>query len=231
MIAGSRLPESLPLIAPSAVWSEHLPVFNGVVVGFVALVAVGIVWTVVSDGRRKERLRTHAAELGWRPVAVSGSMPEPVAEAARSRRAKLVFATEQPYAIWLVWHQWSERSAANSDGPSKTRNLTRYFLSLGAEYPDVEVVRRTSIGALFMPVRGVGTGDLAFDKRFLVRGPGEHEAARLLTPAIREAMTDGRAPAWEISSGVLISAYSDAPTPQNLQPRADALTDLARMLP
>ncbi|MFD0899044.1 hypothetical protein [Actinomadura sediminis] len=215
-------------LASPAIWTEGLTLFNGSVIGFTLLVGVGIAWQTVLQQRRRDRLREHAAEYGWRPAAVDESTPGPVAEAARSRVARLAITTEQPYALWLVWHRWSESSAGNDT--SSVRDLTRYFLLLDPGFPDVDVVRRTRLGGAFMPVRGAGTGDAAFDKRFLVRGPGEREVSRLLTDELREAMLADRVPAWEISGDVLITTYADAPTTATLQPRADTITDLARTL-
>ncbi|MWA01527.1 hypothetical protein F8568_014295 [Actinomadura sp. LD22] len=44
------------------------------------------------------------------------------------------------------------------------------------------------------------------------------------------AMLAGDAPAWEISAGVLICRYTDAPSIGTFQPRADAIVALAGML-
>ncbi|QKG27223.1 hypothetical protein [Actinomadura verrucosospora] len=212
------------MIIESALWPGDPAAYNALIIVIVALIVAGIVWTATYDHVRTKRLHAHAAAFGWSPVGAADPMPGPVAEAVRSRRSKLAFATEQPYPIWLVWQQPS------TDSTGQARELTRYFLLIGSEYPDVRVVRRTALGGLFKPVRGAGTGDPAFDRKFLIRGPGGHRAADLVTPQVRAAMLAGDAPAWEITAGVLVASHPDAPTRRTLQPRADALTDLARML-
>ncbi|QKG23543.1 hypothetical protein [Actinomadura verrucosospora] len=230
MFAAASPSGHLTLAAPSAAGPDVFAAFPFLVFGIVALAVVGIVWGVVQNGRRIKALHAHAAACGWWPITPDQPMPVPVAEAARSRRTKLAVATTREHPMWLVWHRWTESSGTGDNRTTSTRDLTRYFLFLGPGYEDVEVVKRTAIGGFFMPVRGVGTGDADFDKRFLIRGPGEHQAVRLLTPSIRAAMLSGHAPAWAVSAGVLISADSVAPSVESLEPRAQALIVLARML-
>ncbi|HEU5026386.1 MAG TPA: hypothetical protein VFV01_15825 [Spirillospora sp.] len=220
----------LTLTAPSAAGPDVFAAFPFLFFGFIALVVAGIVWAGVQNGRRIKALYAHTAECGWWPITPEQPMPAPVAHAVRSRRTKLAVATVREHPMWLVWHRWTESSGTGDNRTTSTHDLTRYFLLLGPGYQDVEVVRRTAVGGFFMPVRGVGTGDAAFDKRFLIRGLGEHQAVRLLTPPIRAAMLSGHAPAWAVSAGVLISAYSVAPSVEALEQRAHALIVLARML-
>ncbi|KAB2373212.1 hypothetical protein [Actinomadura montaniterrae] len=217
------------LTAPSA---EGPGLFGstGLFVGLVVLAVVVIVWSAVRSHRQMRELREHIAACGWRPVERDEPMPRPVASAVRSRRTKLAVAAEEPYPLWLVWHRWTESQGTGDSRRTSTHDLTRYFLRPGGGFRDVEVVKRTAIGGFLMPVRGVGTGDAAFDKRFLIRGLGEQQAVRLLTPALRAAMLAGDVPPWEVAGGVLISAYTDAPSIGTFQPRADALVRLAGML-
>jgi hypothetical protein len=235
MATRSGVPEPLaltwqPATAGTHVFAIAVLVIAVFLVAMLVLVVVGIVMAVKRQRRRLEQFHVHAAQCGWRPVASVAPLPGPVGEAARSRRTRLMLGAQQAFALWLVWHQWTESTGSGDSTTHTTRNLTQYFLWLGPSYPTVRLERRTSVGAFFKPVRGIGTEDAEFDKRFMIRGPGEHEALRLLTPAVRQAMVAGYLPAWAIAGGVLILAYGDAPTVQTLQPRADIITYLARML-
>lgn len=203
-------------------------------VGFFGL--VGLVFFLLGKAAARERRRlaelfAYAAQNGWQPVTAATPVPQPVGEAAASRRSKLAVGARRAYDLWVVWHQWTESTSSGDSTTYTTRNLTRYFLWLGPAYPNVRVSARTSLGALLMPVRGVGTGDPVFDKRFLVRAALPDVAVQLFTPALREAMMTGQVPAWEISAGALILAFPDAPDVHTLEPRAETITYLARMLP
>lgn len=230
MFAGSSPSGRGALAAPSTAGPDVFAAIPFLFFGLMALVVAGIVWGVLRNSRRIKALHAHAAQCGWWPITADQPMPGPVAHAARSRRTRLAVATTRGQPMWLIWHRWTESSGVGDDRTSSTHDLTRYFLLLGPGYEDVEVIKRTAIGGLFMPVRGVGTGDAEFDKRFLIRGPGEHQAVGLLTPPIRAAMLAGHAPAWAVSAGVLISAYSVPPSVETLEPRANALVVLSRML-
>jgi hypothetical protein len=199
--------------------------FGVLIAGFVALV---IVAAVVGSRRERERLRQleqAAFMAGWRPVG--GPVPPVVAEATRSRRNKMALAIElngRPY--WMVWHRWTESNGENS----RRVDLTRYFAWLGPSYPNLEIKRRTKLGGKLMPVRGLGTGDPAFDKAFLVRSPPDPQTARLLGPQLRQEMLAYRLPPWQIAGGVLIMAYNDAPDIKTLEPRTATIRHLANML-
>src|SRR5919198_769687 len=183
--------------------------------GMGGVMAVLAITTIRRERRRREHLRAYAARLGLFPF----THPVPAPDAARSRRAKLALGGQRGrHAVWVVWHQWVESTGDNS---STTRNLTRYYLWLGPGHPDIELQRRTSIGAFFKPVRGAGTGDAAFDKAILVRPTDGHEHLRVLTPPLREALLSRRLPLFQITDGVLITTYGDVPRIKNLQPRAD----------
>jgi hypothetical protein len=197
--------------------------------GAFAAFVVGMVLLVVRAARqervRREELWAYALQYGWRPPPMGAPLPAPVEEAARSRRSRLVLATRfQGFDLWLVWHQWTESSSTGDTTTHTTRNLTRYFLWPGRAYPDVRLARRTKIGASLMPVRGAGTGDAEFDRRFLVRGDFA------VPPALRRAMLAEHLPTWEIVGGVLVTSYSDTPRIQNLQHRADAIVRIVHML-
>lgn len=206
-------------------------VFSGLFAAVVALLIVAAVMAAARERRRREQLHAHAAQWGWRPVTIAAPAPGPVSEAARSRRSRLVLGTRlQGFDLWLVWHQWTESTGSGDSTTSTTRNHTRYFLWLGGSYPDLRLERRSRIGAFLKPVRGIGTGDAEFDRHFLVRGARGHEALRVLTPDVRHAMMTGRLPVWRISGGVLITGHQDVPRVENLQPHADVIVYLARML-
>jgi hypothetical protein len=230
MFAGSSAPHRLALAAPSSLGLHDLTHSNGLYIAFAILTGTVIVGSAVRDRRRAKRFRAHAAACGWWPLTADQPLPGPVASAARSRRTKLAFAAEREYPVWLVWHHWIESTGTGDSRRTKAHDLTRYFLPLGPGFQDVEIVARTALGGLLKPVRGVGTGDPAFDKRFLVRGLGEQQAVRLLTPELRAAMLAGEVPTWTVRARVLISSYSSPPSAETLEPRADALIAVARML-
>ena len=210
--------------------NEVIPLFLS---GFVSLFIVALIVLIVlavkgyrRERRRRAELDLYATQLGWQPIA--GPVPEPVAKDVRSRRNKLALSTQRgPHPLWLVWHQWTE---SNGETSTTTRNLTRYYIWLGQGHPDIQLRRRSRIGAFFKPVRGVGTGDAAFDRAFLVRPSGTYEHQRLLTPQLRAAMVARQVPAWRITGGVLIIGYGDVPRIENLQPRADVICYLAQAL-
>jgi hypothetical protein len=209
---------------------DFIPMIFG---GFFSTALVLVIVVVVVVARRERaklaELRAYAAQSGWLPI--TGPAPEPVERDARSRRCKLALGVRRgPHHLWVVWHQWIESTGSGDNSSSRRRNRTRYFLWLGPGYPDVSLRRRTGIGAFVKPVRGVGTGDAAFDKAFLVRPGDSHEPLRLLTPPLREALLARRLPIWAIEGGVLITAYDDIPRIENLHPRADAICYVADAL-
>lgn len=192
---------------------------------------IGLVVVAAIGAARKERgrmaaLTASAAAQGWR--LCRPPMPRPVDTAWRSARHRIALARRlYERDVWMVWHRWQENSGDNT---TTTKDLTRYYLWLGPSYPDVKVQPRTSIGAFFRPVRGIGTGDPEFDRRFLVQPSGHPAPLAVVNPVIRQAMLHGALAPWQIDSGTLILAYADRPTPENLQPRADAIIALARLL-
>jgi hypothetical protein len=195
--------------------------------GVVTLVIILAVRAAARERERRARLHAYAAQLGWYPIA--GPVPDPVAEAVRSRRTQLALGIRNPeYGSWMVWHRWTESSGGDTNTTS-TKNLTRYYLWLGPG-PDVRLVGRSGIGAFFNPVRGIGTGDEEFDRRFVIKPADRPEAIQVVTPEIRQAMLAGYFGNWQITRGTLIVSYWDTPRIENLQPRADAIVHLARML-
>lgn len=190
----------------------------------IALVVVAVVFAHRQDKRRMGRLTAYAFDTGWQYLAPP--VPAPVGEAARSRRTRLALARPGEPAVWLVWHRWTEGGGDNSS----TENRTFYYLWLGLGYADVRVSRRTSIGAFFAPVRGVGTGDSEFDKRFVIKSPAPGAALMAVTPAARQAMMSGHVANWSITNGTLVQTYTDSPTAESLQPRVDLLVYLARLI-
>jgi hypothetical protein len=204
-------------------------IFSGFFSTAVILVIVVAVMIVRRERRRVAELHAHAAQYGWQPI--TGPVPEPVARDARARHCKLALGVRRgPHHLWVVWHQWIESTGGGQYSSSRKRNRTHYYLWLGPGYPDVSLRRRTGMGGLFKPVRGVGTGDAAFDKAFLVRPGDSDEPRRLLTPPLREAMLAQRLPLWSITDGVLITTYNEVPRVENLQGRADAICYVADTL-
>jgi hypothetical protein len=212
--------ESVPSLLPV--------IFVALVAGVVVLFALLVTVAVRRHRGQKARLQEHASELGWHPVF--GPAPDLVAESAASRRTELALGTHRSgFDVWMVWHLWYESSGAG-DGGQSMRNLTRYFLWLGPTYPDIRLSPRSSIGAFFDPVRGIGTGDAEFDKRFAIKPSDRPEVIPAVTPLVRQAMLAGHFRNWQISGGVLILAYADRPRIENFQPRADGIVHLARLL-
>jgi hypothetical protein len=210
-------------------FSSPLGIFGIMVAGFVALFAVLATWAVRRHRGQKARLRAHAAQLGWHPIV--GPAPDLVAESAASGRTELALGTHHSgFDVWMVWHLWYESSSSPGNGTQSMRNLTRYFLWLGPAYPDVRLARRSGVGAFFDPVRGIGTGDAEFDKRFVIKPSDRPEVIPMVTPVIRQAMLAGHFLNWQISGGLLILAYADRPRIENFQPRADGIAHLAGLL-
>jgi hypothetical protein len=206
-------------------------VFGGIFSGFIALVVVLAVRAARRERARQEQLWAHAMRCGWGRVPAGAPLPRPVAEAARSRRSRMVLGTRiDQFDVWLVWHRWTETTGSGDSTTHTTRDLTRYFLWPGRPRPNLRLVRRSRLGASLMPVRGVGTGDAEFDKRFLVRAVHDTAARGVLTPVLRQAMVAGRLPVWEVTDGTLIIGYDDVPSVQTLQYRASVIVDIARML-
>lgn len=203
------------------------------VIVFGGAAALMVVLAVASRGAgRRERallreLSAYAMECGWRTVPATSPLPAPVARAARSRNTRLVLAADAGgAATWLVWHHWVQSTGQIS----AVRDLTRCFVRLGPAVPDAVVRRRTRLGTLVRPVRGVGTGDPAFDHRFLVRGHDGDAVRRLLTPELRREMLAGRLPPWSIHEGMLIVRHQSPPRANNLRPWAAAAARFARLL-
>jgi hypothetical protein len=198
----------------------------GVFIGVIAVVLILVVGSTRRERARRQHLWTYALRSGWSRVPTDAALPWPVVEAAGSVRARMVVGARiDRFDVWLVWHHWTESGSENS-----TRDLTRYFVWLGRPRPDVRVVRRTRLGAALFPVRGAGTGDAEFDERFVVRGVDDAAALDVLTPVVRQAMVAGDLPGWEVLDGTLITAYDDVPTVEDLQDRANAITEIARLL-
>ncbi len=199
--------------------------------GFIALfVVLAVVLTKAArreGNQRWERLWSAATAYGWRRPAAGERLPPAVLEAAGTSRTKLVLVTRyQGFDLWLVWHQWTESRSSGDSTTTTTENLTRYYLWPLSPHPDMKVTRRTRLGAALMPVRGPGTGDVEFDRQFMVHGPPR----AFLPDRLRYAMLTGEVPAWEIAGGTLVLAYGTQPTPENLQPGADLTVRLAHLM-
>jgi len=206
--------------------SDVLPlIFIGIIALPITAVAFGVIAANRRERDRRTRLHAYMADTGWRPVT---EPPPPLVDVAvRSKRTRMAAVkTIDGRDVWMVWHRWTE-----SDGDSSsTHNLTRYFLLLGPDYPDVEVKRRTSIGALIKPVRGAGTGDAAFDRAYLIKTAYEPDAHRLVGPPLRELMLARQLPTWQIQGGLLRTAMNHEIRIETLQPLADQIVHLSRLL-
>jgi len=109
--------------------------------GFILLAAIAI----RSAKKWMAEFLRQAARLGRRQVDDPAGAPAVVVEAARSHRSVLpLYHGER--GVWMSWHRWTETSGSN---------LTRYFVALPGSFPDMSVVRRTRMGALFT-ARGLG---------------------------------------------------------------------------
>ncbi len=213
------------------------------VVGIVLLIVLG----VRSARRERERFQTlcaYAVRQGWLLLDRQATPTAPVglAEAAKSRRSRLLMVRGRAgFPMWLSWHHWQETSSTSSYNSSTgryessstttTHNLTRYFLALAGRHPAMSVQRRTKLGGLLKSRRGLGTGDAEFDRAFLVSPKDSVPATRQLTAPMRQALLAGAVPPWSITDGLLVTAYDDVPTLENLEPRAAAIEWLATLLP
>lgn len=220
--------------------------------GFVALLLAlnaAVRWRL---RRRMARLRAQSAQFGWHPI--TDPVPGPVATALRSRRCKLALAMQyEGRQVWMIYHQWTERSASRRS--ERVEDLMRYFLDLGPGYPSILLRRRTVMDGDQWPVEGMGglvekfidgmrglpdsyTGDAEFDRRFSFQVLQTHqvrhataEPLRLLTPPVRAAMVADQLPLWGLDGGILSIRYPYEPDADRLQAGAEAIVRLAGMLP
>lgn len=212
------------------------PSGDGIQFVLIAIVCVGgfvglAVLAIRSSKKWMAELIGQAAHLGWQKVDDPSRAPAAVIEAARSRRTVLLLHHPQRQ-VWLCWHRWTETSTS-ADGrqsSSRTHDLTTYFVAVPGSFPDMSVVRRTKLGGLLKPKRGVGTGDDDFDRRFVVKPSGSPQAARVVTPRMAEALRAGEVPEFSLSSNVLSTSHHTRPDWRELEPRAEQLGRLARLL-
>lgn len=206
---------------------------------FIAIIVIGFPAALLARAATKRRAAeviAFAARDGWQAPAQGDALPEPVASAARSPRSELTAGKQfGPHRIWVNWHHWTEtRSSASPNGgqqtSSKVHNLTRYFLPLDGDYPDISFKRRGPLASVLRPGGGRLTGDAAFDRAFIVVCEDESAARLLLNTRLREAMRTKSIPPWSIQQGTLISAYDDKPATANLGPRADRLIAISTLL-
>lgn len=133
--------------------------------------------------------------------------------------------------VRVVCHHWWETTSDGTVTSSTPRFAAHYLVPLvGGPFPDVAFRVRTRLGGAVVPVRGPGTGDAGFDRRFLVAGPGGVALARLLPPPMRHAMPTGAVPPWSIVSGVLVTLFPSHPAVADLNPRAEAAVRLAALV-
>jgi hypothetical protein len=204
-----------------------------ILAGGLALLIGVVVLVKVWRRRRWAKLRARAARFGWQPI--TDPVPEPVAGPLRSDRCAIALgARHKGHQVWMIYHRWTDDTGRHS----RTHELTRYFLILGPEYPDIRLhhrpdsdeppLERASDGA--PRLRDFDIGYAEFDKRFVYEAPAGVESLSMLTPALQKAMVADHLPLWEIADGVLITRYADAPGMATLRPRADAIVYLAGML-
>jgi len=198
--------------------------------GIIALAFLAFL-AVRSAKKWMAELLEQARRLGWQKVDDPSQAPPVVAEAARSRRSVLLLYHQQR-RIWLSWHRWTETSTSGDgrSSSSRTYNLTRYFVALHGPFPDMSVVRRTAIGAFLKARRGVGTGDEEFDRRFAIKPTDSPQAARVVTPPLGHALKTGQVSEFSITSNILGTGDHSQPDWRKLQPHAEQLSHLARLL-
>jgi hypothetical protein len=211
----------------------------GVLVGVVVLVSL---YAAMKERTQGQELRAYATEQGWHEPGPTDALPAPVAAAKDSSRSRLLLTTRRDGEnVWVSWHRWTERSDSRrynattqqweTDTSSTTHDLTRYFVRAGGHPEPISFKKRTTLGGIFMPVRGEGTGDASFDRAFLVQ-PKEGAPVHLLTQEVRDEMLAGLLPLWEIdASGMLVTCYDDPPKIETLEQHADALLHLLDLLP
>lgn len=182
--------------------------------------------------REEVELRAYAVAHGWQVLDRPAGVPPAVAHAARAPSSRLLMVRPgggRP--VWLSWHIWQEANPSADGGwIVGTRVLTRYFLLLPAPCSAMSVRPRTKVGGLLRARRGPGTGHEEFDRAFLIEASAGTQPALRLTAAMRRALLAGTVPPWSIADDILMTAYSDPPTPENLEPRAVAIRRVATLL-
>ena len=213
-------------------WSEgalFILIAVACVGGFVAFAVVA----VRSSKKWMAQLLEQAGRLGWQKVDDPSVAPPVVAEMARSPRSVLLLYHRER-GIWLSWHRWRESSSRpGGDGRStstSTYDLTSYLVALNGPFPDMSVIARTKVGGFLKARRGLGTGDQDFDRRFVIKPGDSPQAAQVVTPHLVHALKTGEVPQFSITKGFLGTSDNAALDWRQLQPRADQLSHLARLL-
>jgi hypothetical protein len=216
------------------------PVGTGLVIAAVFALIIALAMTLkVRERRQFSQLLEYAASQDWHPVTDPAGLLPLIADALLSKRSKL-FRRFRTMPLWISWHQWTEISRGSTYNPSTqrwesrtsyvTHDLTRYFMMLPGTYPDMTVERRTKMGGLVKPRRGLGTGDDEFDRRFLVKPPDDPGTVGHITQRLAQALLSQAVPPFGISGNVLIVRYDDRPTRANLEYRADQVKRLTLLL-
>lgn len=195
------------------------PVGIGVVIA--AVLASIVVLAIVLSARERRKLSElleYADSHGWHAVPDPIGLPPPVAEAALSKRSML-FRRYRTWPLWISWHRWTETSRSSTFNSSTqrwesrttsiTHDLTRYFMVLPGNFPDMVVHRR--------------------DRQLVVKPP-EAMLPEAIPPELRQALLAGTVPPFGIAGNVLTTRYDDRPFPDDLQLRAEEVKRLALML-
>ncbi|TYK52440.1 hypothetical protein [Actinomadura decatromicini] len=212
---------------------------GAIVAVIAAFMIAGIVAGVVAakrERRRRAEFLLFAESHGWTAEIDPAAYPDPVATAGQSPRTQCTLE-KRIGAQWIImnWHRWTEtviepgRGSDDSDRVREiTKDLTRYFALLSTSIPDMTVKRRSRVGGRLR--RNQATGDPRFDRTFRIEHRPGTEVASFLTPDLRADMLTKTVPLWEIENGVLILAFEDRPTIDNLDARAIATGRVAARL-
>jgi hypothetical protein len=214
--------------------STGMLVVLGVAAVITLLVVLGVIGSKVARKRRAELL-AHASTLGWEPTTDFTQLPPAIAAVARSNRSQL-FLRHRTSPMWISWHRWTESSSSyNSssgrwESSSTTHDLTRYFAALPGYFADMTVERRTKIGAFFKPRRGVGTGDDAFDRMFVVKPADDIAVIRQVNARLMGALAAGAVGPFRIDGNIASLADNSWLRREDLRRRTDELRRLASLL-
>jgi hypothetical protein len=181
-------------------------------VGCVLLLVLAVIVLVRYGRRRQAELDERAAGYGWAVIGKVG-LPTPLTAVIRRGTVHRVWHRSTAAGPeWCIWHYWSTSSGFGKDSSTKRHNRTDFVAAVpGRALPNLKLTRRTSLGAAIRPVRGVGTGDPEFDRRFLI-APANGPGATVVGPRIRSMMLAGDLPAWHLAGNFVFFAVDSAPT-------------------
>jgi hypothetical protein len=204
------------------------------------LVAAPLLGWVVRSARAETR-RVHDADAafvaaaradGWSVVAPTVAA-KVLGTLVTWKPARLVMTRPNDAGdLWFTWHYWVTYSSNGRVTMAERHHRGRYYTRLPVASPArlIAVQRRSTLGATLKAVRGIGTGDAEFDRRFMVKPVNDPGGAALATPLVRAALMSGTIPPFSVYGGFAMITFEDRPREQTLAERTQAIVTLASLL-